>query len=144
MQQREAVCPPDERTRVDIASAAYEDALRRTALVADARDYRPRPIRKTVYVTLNRPDPISNREWHALAQAASLALGPTCSVIARLETSSTIEHPAIMWVILVPADDVVAVQERLVRVTSRLYRGPVDLIWGESVPRNLRPAPAAD
>lgn len=142
MQQREAVRPPDERTRVDITPAAYEDALRRTAFVADPADYRPRPIRKTVYVTLNRPGVISNEGWRALSRSVTLVWSAGAAqygveVVGRFTTDLDVDHPAILWVLLVRADAVVPVQEQLTRVMRKLPPSSVSLVWSEAVPRTL-------
>ncbi len=128
-----------EATRVDITDAGYQEALQRAARPSSYAEGRlptlPAPA-KTVYVTLNRPDGLRAKAWRQLVAAVDLTWAPGW-VVQRMATELDAEQPAVTWVVLVPPEIVVAVQQRLVEAIG--FLGPLaHLIWAEATPRTLR------
>lgn len=134
--------PSGGPTRLDVASEGYMETLRRAAQGARPLPRQeflapapPTPM-KTVYVTLNRPDGLHQKPWRKLVRDIELSWSPDW-VVQRLTTDIDAEHPAVMWVVLVPVDAVVTVQKMLVEAMSIL--GPLaHIVWSEATPRTLR------
>ena len=132
-------------TRIDVASGGYVERLR--AATARSKPARPESYAegrlptlpapaKTVYVTLNRPDALRQKTWRQLVMSVDQVWTPGW-VVQRLTTEIDAEQPAVTWVVLLPPEIVVAVQQRLVEAIS--FVGPVaHLIWAEAEPRTLR------